>query len=247
MAPERDWSWLKALVWRLARNARPKPKHDRIVFSDRLIRLGCRLMDGAAGLTNARQAALQYRDGLLIALLATRALRRRNITDLHLGRNLVRIGDGYHLLFGPHETKEHRSIDAPVPALLVPYVERYLAEVRPRFSGADRHDGLWASCKAGPMHEEAVYECVRARTRRAFGRPINLHLFRDCAATTIATRDPANVRIAGPLLTHSDLRTTHKYYIQAGQLQAVRELHAALAALSDSLRPLRASRRNPRR
>jgi len=44
---------------------------------------------------------------------------------------------------------------------------------------------------------------------------INPHLFRDCAATTIADEDPNRVRMSAPVLGHTDFRTTEAYYIAA--------------------------------
>ena len=61
-----------------------------------------------------------------------------------------------------------------------------------------------------------------ARTRAAFGHPINPHLFRDCAATSIAIDNPDHVRIAARLLGHRSLATTDRYYNQAGAVDAVR-------------------------
>ena len=64
----------------------------------------------------------------------------------------------------------------------------------------------------------------------AFGEPINLHLFRDIAATTIATRDPAHVGIARDLLAHGDLRSLERHYIQADQTTAARTYQTAIKA-----------------
>jgi len=61
----------------------------------------------------------------------------------------------------------------------------------------------------------------RERTREAFGRHINPHLFRHIAATEIATFAPHDVSDAAAVLGHSSLDTTRQYYIHARALHAV--------------------------
>jgi integrase len=72
------------------------------------------------------------------------------------------------------------------------------------------------------MSGNALYDRVCLCTARAFGHAVNLHLFRDCVATTIAIEDPANVGIAAELLGHASLAMTERHYIQAGTLEATR-------------------------
>ena len=60
------------------------------------------------------------------------------------------------------------------------------------------------------MTQMAIYDRIRARTKEQFGVAINPHLFRDAAATTMAIADPANVRLAAPLLGHRTFTTTEK-------------------------------------
>ena len=72
------------------------------------------------------------------------------------------------------------------------------------------------------MTEMAIYDLIRARTKAAFGKALNPHLFRDAAATTIAISSPEHVRSAAPLLGHRTFTTTERHYIQAMGLDAHR-------------------------
>jgi integrase/recombinase XerD len=67
-----------------------------------------------------------------------------------------------------------------------------------------------------------IYARIIALTREKFGRSICPHLFRDCAATSIATGDPEHVYIAKSVLAHSTLKTTERYYIHAQPLEAAK-------------------------
>jgi integrase/recombinase XerD len=76
-----------------------------------------------------------------------------------------------------------------------------------------------------------VYETIVGRTGTAFGQPVNPHLFRDCAATSIAIEDPEHVRIASQILGHRSTATTERYYNQARIVDAARRYQDFLLAL----------------
>jgi integrase/recombinase XerD len=119
-----------------------------------------------------------------------------------------------------------------VPEWIVPFLERYLREVRPMFLGATQHDGLWVSTKGGPLTGNAISSIITNRTRDAFGQPVNPHLFRACAATTIAILDPGRIGIARDLLGHVSLATTHAHYNKARSIEASRLYASILAGLT---------------
>jgi site-specific recombinase XerD len=79
----------------------------------------------------------------------------------------------------------------------------YLARIRPRFPQASTHRALWAGLKGRGLGGQAIYDTVAARTRAAFGHVVNPHLFRDCAATTIAIAQPGQIGVARDLLGHA--------------------------------------------
>jgi len=80
------------------------------------------------------------------------------------------------------------------------------------------------------MTDNAIYIRIVARTRERLGQPINPHLFRDCAATSIAIEDPAHVGIASRLLGHRTGSTTERYYNQARSIEASRLMQNHLLA-----------------
>ena len=80
------------------------------------------------------------------------------------------------------------------------------------------------------MTDTGIYDRVCRHTREAFGFPVNLHLFRDCASSTIATRDPEQVLVARDLLGHASFSTTERFYIQARQIDASRRYQSILQA-----------------
>ena len=86
-------------------------------------------------------------------------------------------------------------------------------EFVPRITRAQVMDAL--SSQANLAGYRAVIEGAAA-----FGKAMSPHLFRDAAATTMATADPGNVRVAAPVLGHRTFAPTERHYIQATGLQA---------------------------
>jgi hypothetical protein len=96
-------------------------------------------------------------------------------------------------------------------------------------------DALWLSSYGPPMTDNGIYCCIVARTREGLGQPINPHLFRDCAATSIAIDDPVHIGIACRLLGHSTASTTERYYNQAQNVEASRLMQNSLLARRDGV------------
>lgn len=61
-----------------------------------------------------------------------------------------------------------------------------------------------------------------------FCKRINPHLFRDIAATSIATEIPEDVGIVRSVLGHSDMRTGERFYNQARSVSVSLAYQAAL-------------------
>lgn len=228
-----DWSWLLAIAKRIEAQAPPRPERHHLVTSERLYAVGIELMDramaGAVGRNRpSKPQAFEYRDGLIIALLALIPLRRRTVAALRIGRHLVKSGQLWALDIPAGDTKTWRALDYPVSPELSERIDVYLSKFRGRIPGADTHDGFWASNQARSMDHGSIYDTVCKRTRKAFGFPVNLHRFRHAAATLWSTQDPANVRGVKDLLGQASFQTTEKHYIMSQSRIAGRALARAI-------------------
>src|SRR5215472_14699244 len=116
-------------------------------------------MAKAEGERTALRRFKTYRDGLLIATLASRQLRRRNFTSLILGQTLVQQGDGWWIQIPAAETKTKDPIERTWPEMLVPHLEIYLSEHRAGIVALRgyRSDALWLSMHGPPMTDNAIY------------------------------------------------------------------------------------------
>jgi integrase/recombinase XerD len=230
-----DWSWLNRIASSVrARHKPARPKFHRLVSASTLFRLGLDLMEISADRTTSFGRSVIYRDGLIIALLAARPLRQRNLTGLIIGTTVVRQGDGWWIRFQAAETKTADPIGLPWPDDLVPNLERYIAEHRPRFAcpgSLATTAALWLSKRGTPLTSMGLYQLIVARTREGFGHAINPHLFRDCAATSIAIDDPVHIGIASRLLNHRSSLTIERYYNQARSIEASRLMQTHVLSL----------------
>ena len=100
----------------IASQAAPKPRKHHLVTSERLYLLGLELMDGAMERAEAagkvsKVCAFQYRDGLIILLLALIPLRRRTLTALRVGKHLVRAGNAWMLDIPREDTKTDEQLE----------------------------------------------------------------------------------------------------------------------------------------
>jgi site-specific recombinase XerD len=109
-----------------------------------------------------------------------------------------------------------------VPKTVVPFLERYLRDVRPQFPDAHKYDALWLSLKGGPLARDSISRLIAIRTEAAFGQRIPPHRFRHCAASTVAVAAPGQIELAARLLDHASLNTTYDHYILARSIEASR-------------------------
>ena len=225
----RDWHWIRQIAKRVRAQHRPaRSKRERMVHACDLLQLGETLMAEASQHSTTRLRAMQFRDGLIIGLLVARPLRLRNLAGLELDRTLTRRGEGWWIDIPAEETKTSVPIEAPWPDGLAQALDCYLREHRPVLCGLRNRwtrpvgNALWVSTHGSPMTNIAIYDVFTRRTAETFGKPINPHLFRDCAATSIAVDDPQHVRIAAQILGHGSTATTEQYYNQAQAIDAAR-------------------------
>ena len=248
MAPDRDWDWLRNVESQLRKTAtNARDKAPRVKSTSELFAYGVELMeraDGPSGGTSF-QRAQGFRDGLIIALLAARPLRRRNFAAIEIGRHLIRQGEDYWLKFSAKETKNRRAIAMPFPSVLLPFLERYVSQHRPLLNPITRGGrwvaknpqprpqtaALWISTHGTPMAATTIYGRVIALTTAKFGHSVNPHLFRDSAATSVATEDPAHVHIVKDVLGHSTLKTSERYYMHAQATEAIPRHQNGILAL----------------
>ena len=239
IAPKSDWRWLASIKSRLVAQAHPQDRFERLVPPWQILDFGIELMDEARKLPSDghRVNGIRYRDGLILVLLALWHLRRRSITALTVSRHLEFDAAGVNILLYPEDTKAKRAESFRVPEQLLPYLQHYLKQIRPRLLGRGEHDGLWASYKGRPLTGAGIYAMVRTRISAKFGKAMSLHDFRRAGPTFLAMYAPDKIGLVPGMLQHAS-PDTGKLYNLAGSLEASRRFAAHLGRTRSRLRPL---------
>ncbi|MQA67004.1 MAG: tyrosine-type recombinase/integrase [Alphaproteobacteria bacterium] len=239
LAPERNFQDLERIAEYFRRHGRPvREKRLRVVPIRDLFHLGFKLMEGAGSVDGPLRKVLAYRDRLMIAMLAACPLRRNNFAATKIDNHLILTEAAFRLAFAKEEVKNRFPLDYPLPTSLSGPIDRYLAEHRPLLL-ARRRDAstgtsdkaFWISQTGTPLRPISFWIRTTALTRKHLGQAINPHLFRDCAATSIAIELPAQVGIIRPVLGHTNGFTGQRYYNQARTLEAARAFQGAVDTL----------------
>jgi integrase len=225
MLPQHDLAWLKAMKARLHSAAPLQRAGGPAITSLQVLQVGLALMDRHVPKDSERvtlSQAISYRDGLMIALLAFAPLRRKNLSSLEIGRHVIGDGLDRYIVIPASETKTRAAVEFAVPALLLPYLDVYLAVVRPRLLKNPSCQALWISPRGTALHYGAIGDIVSRHTSSHLGMRLTPHDTRDAAATIWALADPSKIRTASDLLSHSDARTMQKHYNRANGVEASR-------------------------
>ena len=240
IAPATDWRWLASIKTRLAARAKPEDRFNRLVSPLLILDFGIELMDEALSLRSNghKLREIQYRDGLILALLALWHIRRRSITALTVSRHLEFDAAGANVLLYPEDTKAKRAESFRVSEQLLPYLLRYLKEIRPRLLGRSDHDGLWASYRERPLRAGRIYAIVRARITKKFGKAMGLHDFRRAGATFLAMEAPDKIGLIPGMFQHASADVGQRHYNLSRSVQASQRYAAHLAKTRSRLRPV---------
>lgn len=232
MDPYVDDSVACLVARRLGRRARPtRDKSKSLVHPREIYRASLSRMDrvDAGNFEKEDVRAVQYGDGLAIAIVTASAIRLKNLVGICIGQELRRIGEGYRLNFAAKQMKSRRPFAADLPMTLTPYIERYIAWHRQQLLQGSKSERLFVSCFRGPMSRQTMHIRFKAATEAELGIAINPHRVRDLAVTYLAIEHPDQIAIATDLLNHARQRTSQEHYNQADQLSAGRDYNAVLS------------------
>ncbi len=238
LAPAKGWKW----IWRpngvkLAPHLKGRRKEFPVPHPAELYRWGLELLTQADAQNRVRDRLAQYRDGLIICLLAARALRRRSFVAMQLDAHLFRGDAGWRIRFEPDDVKNRRWIEVGVPRTLEPWLDRYLSEIRPALllrtkRGADpaciapANTALWLSADGTALTASGLTTALWNRSGRKFEIPFATHRFRHALGSYAPIDDPDHPGVASSLRA---IGSRMHDYNRACDHAAETKYHAALA------------------
>ena len=179
--------------------------------------------------SGSKRNAIKYRDGLMIALPGCIPIRRKNLAELEIGRQLIREGDRWFVVVPAEQSKTGISMPYLVPEFLEPYLVFYLDVVRPALLRNLTCAAVWVTSKGGAVRYGAIGEIFSRGLTSRLGFRVTLHDARDAAVTTWAIFAPDQIGVAHDLLGHNNPNTSDKYYNRARGIEASRA-HSKLIA-----------------
>ena len=147
--------------------------------------------------------ALGLRDRAMIELLYATGVRVSELTGLELSQ--LRLDVGFVLVFG----KGSKERVVPVGETAEIWLQRYLAEVRPRLARG-RHEGVFVNARGGRLTRQGFWKILSAHGRQAGVRELSPHVLRHSFATHLLEHG-ADLRAVQAMLGHSDISTTQIY------------------------------------
>lgn len=239
MCPGEDFLWMTSPGGVSARSyfrdqtpRRPAKVHD----SRLLYELGLSLMDNANKADTPRQRAKLFRDGLLVAIFASRAPRLRSMAACRIGIHLLEGPDGYRLAFSKADLKTGGFQEYPLPAGLTAYVRRYLDVERPVLLHGQDHDWLWVGQQGARLREDGISGMLR-RLSEETGLDFSAHSFRHAMGTTAPMADPEHPAMASVLMGNSE-RVATRHYNLGKQVDAALKYQEAVREERQKSAPL---------
>jgi site-specific recombinase XerD len=232
LAPERDYQWLTEIENDLALVMVPKSKTHRLVYPNVTAEAGMTLMveADAAVHRSALARARQFRNGLMIALMAFHSIRLKNFAALEIGCSFVKTNDKWWIVLRASETKEKRPDERVVDDSLISWLERYLTVHRPILArGNTGQTALWLSSNDGkPMTYTAVERVFSLTTKETPGVDLSPHLFRMASASSCAVWAGNQPYLASALLHHRDPCVANEHYNRSASSSATQQFGALI-------------------
>lgn len=228
LAPDRDFRWLLKPRGHLLRSRLPMASRPlQVPDAKKLFEWGLEI--AARGLENPapRRRQVAIRDGLMIAVLASRAPRLSTLTDIQLGRNLVRNGAVWRLRFLEQEVKNHRPLEYDLPDGLTWLVDRYLGVEREELLDGRTSPFVWISWFGEKLEEVGVQKRILWLSKKRFGFGFGPHRFRHAVGTTVPDADPNSDGVGASLLGITP-RVYRRHYDRSGQVRAAKEIQRNL-------------------
>jgi len=248
IAPRFDRTALKSIKSEFSKSGDRRAKRARIQDADVLVKFAEVLASDAEADASRDlvRSAVRYRDALQIMLLAYRPMRLKNFASLRIGHELVCQEGQWTLDIPKSATKRGNAYDPIVPTRVVKYLDRYVTYYRKELAKSQyTGDAFWVSFVATPQAENSIRHQVSRLTSFRFGQSMTPHLFRDAAATTIATQIPETIRMAPLILGNRGQESIEVHYNLALRADADLRYNAGLDAFESDGEAPKAKKQAP--
>ena len=238
MQSDADFRWLISPGGRSLSSWLPATKRSlQVPDSDFLYKWGKTMMQEALAEANPEQRRISYRNGLLIAVFASRAPRVLSMASLRLGSTVIRNGRAYRLVFEKEDVKTGRCIEYDAPLGLSSAIDRYISVERTELLSKKTHEWLWVDQYGEPLSSDNISDMIQRQSKACLGFAFGPHRFRHALGTTAPLKDPAHPGVAAAILGISG-RMVEEHYNRASRADVADRFHAALSKERANLQSL---------
>ena len=174
-----------------------------------------------AGTLKPRRAAILAQMAVAIEILQMAPIRRQNLAELELGRDLKSLGGRTYLIVPSHRVKNNTTLDFELPEETVALIDWYVAKHRPALLNQSC-DALFPGRSGGPKAKQTLGMQITDTVFKYTGLRVNTHLFRHVGAKLYLDARPGEYEPLRRLLGHRSIATTTGYYTGAETAQAVK-------------------------
>lgn len=159
-----------------------------------------------------RQARLKMFE-LMTRLFIHRLLRRSNVCEMRIEKNLIKTDDGHYLIrFGAGEMKSRKEYKSSFPSSLVPLLEEFLEDHRPFLCEGFETDYLFPAPTLGHISGDSTLNFLRRHSLRIVGKPLTPHLIRHSVSIEFLRNNPGQSLTLSTMLHHSTEKLTIDLY-----------------------------------
>lgn len=225
LASDTDFAWLTSPGGVPLQNLLDMACRELETFdSKELFAWGLELMAKAISLNGPARRRVMLRDGLLLAILASRGIRLRTTSEMRLQKNVFRRDDRWFLQAEAAITKTEKQLAFPLPASLTPWLDRYVSRERPELLAGKEHDFFLVNWSGDPLASDGVTKRFYWLTEKRFGRDRRFgpHRMRHCLVTSAADSGQEVYAAAPALLGHTQRVAAAHYNRSDGSAAFVR-------------------------
>ena len=207
----------------------PENLHKLLLLPERLVSIASRSKQPS------KADALLVQTAVAVELLLMIPMRRKNLTNLEIGRHLIRSRKGTMQLAIPGpEVKNGTPIEAILPPHVTQLIDLYVTTYRPLLI-TKASAFLFPGARNGPKTCEGLAQQISDRIKERCGLLVNPHLFRHIAAKLYLEAHPGAYGVIRLLHGHKSVETTTEFYCGTESTAAVQYFDAHVLHLRANL------------
>ena len=172
------------------------------------------------------KAGITAQLAVAIAILTFAPIRRSNLVNIELGKNLIKPGGlnkPYWLVFPHYDVKNRVDLNFQFDQPLTDLIDEYIHQFRPALLRGSNSSWLFPGEGGGPKAAITFSVLITKRIVKAVGIRITLHQFRHAAAAIYLKHRPGDYETVRRLLGHRSIETTINFYCGLQTTQATEQ------------------------